>query len=72
MTFRKFNHNYVFGVKSVDEIFQEEIRPTMFSYEPDPPPEEIFNKVLKTKIYSDLLKDEDVDTFITQGKCTPQ
>lgn len=40
----------------------------MFSYEPDPSQEEILKKVLQSKIYQDLLEDEDIDLFITVGE----
>lgn len=49
--FRNFEHNFCFGFKTVEEMYQAEIRPKMLSYEPDLPYDEMFRKVVKTNIY---------------------
>jgi WD40 repeat protein len=66
--FRKYEHNFCFGIKTVEEMYKEEIRPKMLSYEPDLPYNEIFKEVIKTKIYHETLQDEISKTFITLGK----
>lgn len=53
---------------SVYDIFKKEIRPEMATFEPDPPNDVIFNQVIETQTYKDLLSNEDSQMFITSGE----
>lgn len=69
--YRKFEYNFVFGQMSVYDIFKKEIRPEMATFEPDPPNDVIFNQVIETQTYKDLLSNEDSQMFITSGETQP-
>lgn len=63
--YRKFEHSFVFGCESVEEIYKKEFAPFKLSYIPDPPPQEMFEMVIKGKTYQELLEDDKSNTFLT-------
>ena len=64
-TYRIFEQNWVFGNKSVDQIWEEEIAPYRLTIQGQASEDEKFAAALQSKLYQEILEDGKSKLFLT-------